>query len=114
MKRFLLAGLLLMLVFPAGAATQGNEVVTAEKLTIEDVKGLLSGQDWVTLVEVHGIYQDGNKATVHYKGKEPVPPFISKEGFQMTEQTLDLVRFNSGKWFVPRDGVFLKKPSTAK
>jgi len=113
MKRLLLAGLLVMLLSPMGTA-HGKGVVTSEKLSMEDVKGHLSGQDWIILVEVHGIYQDGNKATVYYEGKEPVPPFISETGFQVTEQTLELVRFNSGKWFVTRDGVFLEKQSGTK
>jgi hypothetical protein len=86
-----------------------DEVVKSERLTLADVKGHLDRGDWLTLVEVYGIHQEGNRATVYYKGKEPVPPFISKEGFQIMEATLELVRFNSGKWFVKRDGTFLQK-----
>jgi len=120
MKKVFMAGLL-VLVFQLGAAygadvvkgqesrTGGGDVVTAEKLTIGDVKGHLARGDWLTLEEVFGIHQEENKATVYYKGKEPVPPFISKEGFQMTEATLDLVRFNSGKWFIKNEGTFLKR-----
>ena len=120
MKKVFLAGLF-VLFFPLGAAYgadvvkgQGlragdGHVVKTEKLTIDDVKGHLAHDDWLTLVEVYGIHQEGNRATAYYKGKEPVPPFISKEGFQTTEATLELVRFNSGKWFVKNAGTFLKK-----
>ncbi|MDY6988429.1 MAG: hypothetical protein SWQ30_10270 [Thermodesulfobacteriota bacterium] len=120
MKKVFMAGLF-VLVFQLGAAygadlvkgeksgAKGGDVVTAEKLTIGDVKGHLAHGDWLTLEEVFGIHQEGNKATVYYRGKEPVPPFISKEGFQITEATLELVRFNSGKWFIKNGGTFLKK-----
>ena len=64
------------------------------------IKGYLSRQDARTLVELHGIHQEGNRATVFYKGKEPVPPLVDKSGSHIVESTIDLVRFNSGKWFV--------------
>jgi len=120
MRKLFCTGLFVFL-FPLGAAygadvlkgqtspVGGGDVVTAEKLMIGDVKGHLARGDWLTLVEVFGIHQEGNKATVYYRGKEPVPPFMSKEGFQTTEATLELVRFNSGKWFVKRDGTFLQR-----
>jgi len=120
MKKVFMAALF-VLVFQLGAAhgadvvkgqeapTGGGEVVTAEELTIADVKGHLARGDWLTLVEIFGIHQEGNKATVYYKGKEPVPPFISKEGFQIAEATLELVRFNSGKWFIKNEGTYLKR-----
>ncbi|MDY6837438.1 MAG: hypothetical protein SWH78_05640 [Thermodesulfobacteriota bacterium] len=121
MRKGFLAGLL-VLVFHLGAAygaddvqkglaspAKGGTVVTTEKLTIADVKGHLARGDWLTLEEVYGIHQEGNTATVYYKGKEPVPPFIAAEGFQVTEATLELVRFNSGKWFVKDGATFLKR-----
>ncbi len=108
MKKMLLAGFVMLLVFPLGLA-YGEDVVTSKGLSIGDVKGYLSRQDWITLVEVHGIHQQGNKATVYYKGKEPVPDFIDKSGFHIIESTMELVRFNSGKWFVVKDGTFLTK-----
>jgi hypothetical protein len=107
MKKVLL-GLFVLFVFPMGMV-YGEEVVTSDKLSMDDVKGHLARQSWITLVELYGIHQEGSRATVYYKGKEPAPPFISKEGFQITEATLELVRFNSGKWFVTREGMFLKK-----
>ncbi|MDY6955113.1 MAG: hypothetical protein SWE60_26725, partial [Thermodesulfobacteriota bacterium] len=86
MKKGFLAGLL-VLVFQLGGAhgagdvtkgqgapVRGGDVVTTEKLTVGDIKGHLARGDWLTLVEVFGIHQEGNKATVYYKGKEPVPP----------------------------------------
>jgi hypothetical protein len=81
MKKVLLASLCVLFLFPMAVA-YGDGVVTSEKLTPEDVKGCLSRQDWITLVELHGIHQVGNKATVYYKGKEPVPDFIDKNGFR--------------------------------
>ena len=88
-------------------------VVTSKNLSIDDVKNnfmdynFQEDQDsWKPneiekgFLIIHGVHQEGNTATVsislRYKGI-------------VDSKRCSLVRFNSGKWYVIPEGVFLKK-----
>ena len=90
-----------------------DKIVTAKTLSIDDVKKNFMDYNFKgnqnrwrpneidkgSLI-INGVHQEGNKATV----------FISfnRKG-EIRNITCSLVRFNSGKWFVIPERIFLKK-----
>lgn len=102
MKKVLFTGLIWLLfgLFPHAYAgevvpsKQTGQVVTSEQLSISDVKKsvvqCLASQE-CTLGKVLGIHQEGNSARVYTQ-------YAFKSG-KRDLIVIDLVRFNSGKWF---------------
>ena len=93
-----------------------GEVVTTKNLTIKDVQtAILSGSLLIyyhnypcelssmapNSLKILGVHQEGNTATVYCH-------FNTKEGRQQIGR-VDLVRFNSGKWFSHSDKTYLVK-----
>ncbi|MFH1673572.1 MAG: hypothetical protein ABIF87_09160 [Pseudomonadota bacterium] len=83
--------------------TEGN-FVTSKELTLSDVEGaVIKKLNKDILVHIYGIHQKGNEATIYYQYKRDLRSRTLLEG-RMT-----FVRFNSGKWFNPGTGEFLRK-----
>ncbi|MBW2645128.1 MAG: hypothetical protein JRE23_02915 [Deltaproteobacteria bacterium] len=110
MKRALLLCLLAALVFSTTVVyaesifiTEGN-FVTSKELSLSDVEGaVIKKLKKDILVHIYGIHQKGNEATVYYQYKRGLRSRTLLDG-RMT-----FVRFNSGKWFNPGTGEFLRK-----
>jgi len=91
-----------------------GEIVTSETLSIDDVKENFMDyhftvdpdERWIPTeiekgsLKIHGIYQEGNKATVYLT-------FVVNHKVQ--SKKCSFIRFNSGKWYIVPEGDFLRK-----
>lgn len=76
--------------------------VIADKLSIADVEAFAdkaSGK--YPKFKVLGVHQEGNSAEIYYQYR--------KKGFGPHEDEIEVVRFNSGKWYSPEENEFLHK-----
>ena len=101
-------------IFLPALSFADGKIVTSKELSLNDITPFLKsrlsappnqfGQKEV-FKEVFGVHQKGNEATVYYsydflvKGKLRNIAYKSKQ----------LVRFNSGKWYLPAYNTFLTK-----
>lgn len=76
--------------------------ITADKLSIADVEAFANkASGKYPNFKVLGIHQEGSSAEIYYQ--------YQKKGFGTHEDTIEVVRFNSGKWYSPEEKEFLHK-----
>jgi len=103
MRTVLLSVIALSLAFFVAVACAGeDEVVTSEKLTLDDVRASVMAHmkknfpKSASLIKIYGIHQTGeNSRTAQIYFSMKLSDQVKEENYVVNT----LVRFNSGKWF---------------